>query len=850
MSIATRIQSMEEHISDAYDSLSKFGVAAPSNKNIENIANLVNEIYDNTPKTDYVSGTNLTLENTRVGKIDFKDTDGIEKIGSGSTTQISYQGHNLINYTLATLKTLNTNGVWNNNQYTLNGLTFTINENLTISVSGTSTAKTELILEDMNYESGTTYTLWNGLTDNEYNKYSLFIGSYSTWGSNVFIGMNASASSIVLNSNATSTTIKPTSTATIKTNITIYNGNTLTNVLFKPIIYKGAYDSTKDFEPYTGGTASPNPDYPQDVNNVSGDNVIEISNKNLVEGLEFGEINSSTGAESSSTTILRTTNYIPYSKTDTYWQSLDGAKLSAGTNFRFYNKDKVYIGYATFGFNSGITNPTITKGSGVTTADLEPKYFRVRMQNTNVPSETSKYMVAKVSDLTYVAHQGNNYEINLSSKNLFDKDNSNLIMNDIYINPTGYVLRASNNMKTICMPCKPNTAYVVSKVSSARFVIGSATSNTAGTSMTTGRNNFTGTQLTLTTGANDKYLFVFYYNGSADTLSEETIRNSIQIEVGSTATSYTPYFNIELYKIENNQDYIYKTSGKNLFDSEKYLENASISNNTIVSANKNNLFYIPVQYGRNYTISFVDKGVSGNILYGFSNDKPVIGGACTYNLLDITQLNKHTFTPVSANNKYLCIRLNVVNTNQYLAMENIQVEVGDVATTYEPYGKDNWYWHKENYKIKLSSTNQTWIRTTTNTPDIARYRTDDYIDIIKKVSSSTIIGDILCNYYNPQIAGTAGSYGGNQGIAIDNLGAIFINDNTYSQDFAGWKEWLDSVDCYICFSLATPIETQITDETLIAQLNAWYNAQSMDDITYITVDGNLPMQLKLKALKK
>lgn len=108
MSIATRIQAIEEHISDAYDSLSKFGVTAPSNKNIENIASLVDEIYDSTPKTDYVSGTNLTLENTRIGKIDFKDTDGIEKIGSGSTTQISYQGYNLINYTLTTLKTLNT----------------------------------------------------------------------------------------------------------------------------------------------------------------------------------------------------------------------------------------------------------------------------------------------------------------------------------------------------------------------------------------------------------------------------------------------------------------------------------------------------------------------------------------------------------------------------------------------------------------------------------------------------------------------------------------------------------------------------------------------------------------------
>lgn len=86
MSIATRIQSINEHIEDAYDSLSKMGVTA-NNKNIENIAGLVNQIYENAPKTDYVSGVDLTIENTLKGKIDYKDTDTIEKIGFGNTSQ-------------------------------------------------------------------------------------------------------------------------------------------------------------------------------------------------------------------------------------------------------------------------------------------------------------------------------------------------------------------------------------------------------------------------------------------------------------------------------------------------------------------------------------------------------------------------------------------------------------------------------------------------------------------------------------------------------------------------------------------------------------------------------------------
>ena len=150
MSIATRIQSMEEHISDAYDSLSKFGVAASSNKNIENIANLVNEIYDSTPKTDYASGTNLTLENTRVGKIDFKDTDNIEKIGLGATSQQTYTGKNLLNLENGTYTNSGITAVVNNGIITLNGtasansfitipisLTLYANQNYTISINNT-----------------------------------------------------------------------------------------------------------------------------------------------------------------------------------------------------------------------------------------------------------------------------------------------------------------------------------------------------------------------------------------------------------------------------------------------------------------------------------------------------------------------------------------------------------------------------------------------------------------------------------------------------------------------------------------------------------------------------------------
>lgn len=152
MSIATRIQSMEEHISNAYDSLSKFGIITSSNKNIENIANLINERYNNALRTQYVTGSNLTLENTRVGKIDFKDSDGIERIGLGVTSQQTYTGKNLLNLKNGTYTNNGITAVVNNGTITLNGtasansfitipisLTLYANQNYTISINNTQT---------------------------------------------------------------------------------------------------------------------------------------------------------------------------------------------------------------------------------------------------------------------------------------------------------------------------------------------------------------------------------------------------------------------------------------------------------------------------------------------------------------------------------------------------------------------------------------------------------------------------------------------------------------------------------------------------------------------------------------
>lgn len=60
--------------------------------------------------------------------------------------------------------------------------------------------------------------------------------------------------------------------------------NTIT--IEEPLLY---FDNHNTYEPYTGGIASPNPDYPMEVETVSGDVNVKITGKNLAKNFTNGE---------------------------------------------------------------------------------------------------------------------------------------------------------------------------------------------------------------------------------------------------------------------------------------------------------------------------------------------------------------------------------------------------------------------------------------------------------------------------------------------------------------------------------------------------------------------------------
>lgn len=135
-----------------------------------------------------------------------------------------------------------------------------------------------------------------------------------------------------------------------------------------------------------------------------------------------------------------------------------------------------------------------------------------------------------------------------SGKNLFDKDNANII--HAYLQGSTGKIVAENNDTIVYIPCEPNTTYTIQKTMQP-----SSTDNRFrfGTTQTTPQANMildnfvyntdidkNRSYYTYTTGNNASYLVVYCYTNNAD-ITQQQMLDTIQIELGDQATPYEPY---------------------------------------------------------------------------------------------------------------------------------------------------------------------------------------------------------------------------------------------------------------------------------------------------------------------
>lgn len=175
------------------------------------------------------------------------------------------------------------------------GITFTVNSDRSIAINGTSTGSINFIVNDGFVLSEGTYLLSQaGSIANS----GMYIDSID--GEWFFAGVSGRQFEI-------------TTPSTLKCAIYIPSGTVVNNVTLKPMIRLASItDST--YEPYTGGIASPNPDYPQEITVSGSDGSVEVVScrKNLYNELtlnkeySYGGVTLTKDAETGNLTISGT----------------------------------------------------------------------------------------------------------------------------------------------------------------------------------------------------------------------------------------------------------------------------------------------------------------------------------------------------------------------------------------------------------------------------------------------------------------------------------------------------------------------------------------------------------------
>jgi hypothetical protein len=276
--------------------------------------------------------------------------------------------------------------------------------------------------------------------------------------------------------------------------------------------------STPDyiFEEYTGGQPSPNPDYPQEVKTVTG-------YRNLFDDIwETGSISTSTGENSSASKYKRTHNYTSVLPNTTY-------------NFNIYQiEQQIVIFYyngttfLSFDYRDNISNISFTTPSDCTN-------IRVRIQTTN---DIDKAQLNKgTEELPYVSYGSNYILYKQVGKNLFDKNNVNWYRNnnDAFENTNN---TSANRIRTSSFEIEGGKTYIISGIPDSVNLLRYFSYNESKSSLGVGY--FSDNSFILDKDA--KYIQIqFSGTGFTNATNELMANANIQIEEGSTATTYEEY---------------------------------------------------------------------------------------------------------------------------------------------------------------------------------------------------------------------------------------------------------------------------------------------------------------------
>lgn len=336
-----------------------------------------------------------------------------------------------------------------------------------------------------------------------------------------------------------------------------------------------------------------------------------------------------------------------------------------------------------------------------------------------------------------------------------------------------------------------------------------------------------GTTFTLTEETTPTEFYIQITNGTA--IATPIIFYPM-IEKGNTQHQYTPYGKaIELNKISTYQDYIRKSTGKNICESSAKLNNTTIA------------FYLTKQIEKTFTISFnTNETLNSNSIYfvvdGTTKSIGTISGTGT--ILRTYTISDEIYTAIQ-NATTFDLRIYKSGASFNAPGQAIIVNGTESTLEYEPYGT-SWYKYGAIGKVVLNGSGSGWYKVGNAFQN--QNTSADITTLLANNSTGAYNDKYKFEYWQSGITTNLSNYA----FGWNTNNYITIRNDNYST-VSDFTTELNNNPLTFYIPLKTPTYTEITDTTLINQLEAL--KKSYESQTNISQTNNdLPFELSVTAL--
>lgn len=607
---------------------------------------------------------------------------------------------------------------------------------------------------------------------------------------------------------------------------------------------------------------------------ISGNSKQETVTDNLFNNIwEQGLIASETGANVESTTMIRS-DYTKIYPNHLY--NIARSIYSSYMSFRFYDKDKNYLGaqtaegMMTYSTSDGRMNENESSMT-FTILNENVAYMRVTDGSNNLSTKYTLTTEAINPDYpSEVEACGDNI-------NLFDKDKANTL--GVYFTSESTTLIQGSVAKSLYIPITSGKTYSVSKVAGERFNVGTTEAiPNANVTLIDNAKNFNtnetmvnSTKVILKTSSNAKYLVVLYYASNADTLTEQEILDSIKIVEGSETGEYSKYGQGCINEVICNKNILdYDKTSYGFYNSSSIFEGAKVHRISDFIKAESNKQYIA---STNRIIGYL-------YIYEFDINKNLLKRSA------LTNVKENLITTINST-KYIRVSYNIDNhiemTIDKLKEIEAQLEKDSISTEYEEHKEQVFTIPTQQPKRSIEIEKDTFIRDTFIMKNNKRYeRNYIYRKIFNGTEEWTLYGEgnnrrwgFLVSGNIPLVVTTTDD--GRFGIGVS---SHFEVDNSYQKNdlqmfvqigggswYAGitdfnskWvdvnslKTWLSEqynagTPVYIDYVLATPIDIECTEEQTVTLDEIDNTAKTYKGTTHIYSTDNVGTNKEVRYFK-